>query len=248
MASPYGYSARLMNGAPLGNIEHTVAEGVASEHIFIGTEEGEERSEVFQPHIVRERFELNNRGRGIHTELTLFDEGFLSVREQRRGDLGTARLINLRFLDPVPSHSRLVALKTLYAGIGLAAAGAVCGALAAFSILTAFSLPAGVGLATAAAVTFMLFVYRTQEESIFYTTNGRAQVLTLLGTLGCLHACRGLVPELKSAIGQARETNHVDKTRYLREEMREHYRLRDDGILSHHACAVSTQKILAKFD
>ena len=47
---------------------------------------------------------------------------------------------------------------------------------------------------------------------------------------------------------EAAERIGVDTAAYLRAEMREHYRLRGDGVLDNDACARGTGSILAQFD
>jgi hypothetical protein len=59
---------------------------------------------------------------------------------------------------------------------------------------------------------------------------------------------RAFVPVLSRAIEEAAERIGDDTSAYLRAEMREHYRLRGDGVLSNEACAESTGRILAQFD
>jgi hypothetical protein len=57
-----------------------------------------------------------------------------------------------------------------------------------------------------------------------------------------------LVPRLIEAIADAAESMHDETAVYLRAEMREHYRLRGEGILSPDSCAAGTGRILAQFD
>jgi hypothetical protein len=56
------------------------------------------------------------------------------------------------------------------------------------------------------------------------------------------------VPQLRRAIEEAAARNGTDTAAYLRAEMREHYRLRGDGVLDGDACAQGTGRILAQFD
>ena len=86
---------------------------------------------------------------------------------------------------------------------------------------------------------------RTTE---FFTIHGRACVLALSREFRLDQAFRAFVPALSSAIEEAAEKITSDTSAYLRAEMREHYRLRGDGVLSPETCAECTGRILAQFD
>jgi hypothetical protein len=77
---------------------------------------------------------------------------------------------------------------------------------------------------------------------------GRAEVFTLRATFGCIRALRKLVPQLVDAIHQAHTLNMPARGDYLREEMREHYRLQEEGILTKDCCSASRQRILSSFE
>jgi hypothetical protein len=73
-------------------------------------------------------------------------------------------------------------------------------------------------------------------------------VLELIANFGALKKYRAIVPLLSHAIEEAAERIGVDTATYLRAEMREHYRLRGDGVLENDDCAKGTGRILAQFD
>ncbi len=73
-------------------------------------------------------------------------------------------------------------------------------------------------------------------------------MLTLLANVGAVKKFRAFMPALSAAIEEAAEQIGDDTSAFLRAEMREHYRLRGDGVLTQAACAVSTGRILAQFD
>jgi hypothetical protein len=64
---------------------------------------------------------------------------------------------------------------------------------------------------------------------------------------GCLGACRRLVPKVTAAIRQAHALTGPGKPDRLRQEMREHYRLREVGVITSDACETGTRRILARF-
>jgi hypothetical protein len=78
--------------------------------------------------------------------------------------------------------------------------------------------------------------------------HGRAAALTLTAGLGRIRRLRSLLPNIINAIGDAEDDIGEDTTVFLRAEMREHYRLRTDGVLSEEECSNSTGRILVHFD
>jgi hypothetical protein len=224
----------------------SVAPGSPSEHIYIGSDEA--RDPTTTARTIRERVELRNAFRRTCTTLTLYAEGFVKVVETRGGRAGDTFHLDLQYLDPVPTLERVIASRWFYAALG-------CGAIAALAgFLTRFETwQTGVWFTLGAAVLGTLFsllvgVYLTYEKTTFCTIHGRAPVLTLLANIGAVKKFRAFVPTLSAAIEDAAEQVGDDAAAYLRAEMREHYRLRGDGVLTQQICADSTGRILAHFD
>jgi uncharacterized MnhB-related membrane protein len=218
-----------------------------SEHIYIGSEESDATAAA-AAHKVREKFELKNAIRRSNIELTVFEEGFLKVVEYSNGSRGEPYRLDLRYVDPVPSITHVLAGRSILAAIAGGAFAALAALLLQFSILPAVTFAAtlvGFGLMTVAlAVT----LYRSHEKIEFSTIHGRAVVLTLIVNLGGIRRARTLLPGISRAIEEIAETINADPITYLRAEMREHYRLRRDGVLTNQCCSDSTGRILAQFD
>ena len=155
-------------------------------------------------------------------------------------------MIDFRYLDSKQLLSRFIATNALYAALGSMGFASLMGALAYFSVLPPITLSATLGSIVAAVVAMTLFIQRTHEQVVFHTKHGQARALPLLANVGCFAACRALVPKLVSAIDEAGKLNTQNRGCYLREEMREHYRLRDIGVLTHDACTTGTRRVLAQ--
>jgi hypothetical protein len=224
------------------------AHGFRSEHIVLETVELP-RVEVANVRRVREHFRLDNRSLGVSTEFTFFDKGFMSVREERRGrDSGEEVFFDLRHLDPRPLLSRSFAGRCLAAGLGSAALSLAIGAAAYLWAIPAFVTAPAVGAALVAGIIALgQFVRRTRNEVTFRTRHAQTPVLTLTANLGCFRAYRAFVPKLVTAINEARASGTADKQQQLREETREHYRLREVGALTEEDCGTGTRRILAQF-
>ena len=82
----------------------------------------------------------------------------------------------------------------------------------------------------------------------FCTLHGRVPVLRLIANFGSMGNYRAFVPCSAHAIEEAAERIGTDTAAFLRAEMREHYRLRGDGVLGNDECAKGTGRILAQFD
>jgi len=183
---------------------HQVLEQMPTEHISMGGEEEDDHAITEPlPGKIRERLQLVNHVRGLRTELTLFEGAFLEVREYQRKKMTKDHLLNLRYLSPKPILTRHVAMQVLYVALGLSGVAASSWLIAEFTSLARFFMPATVVFATAAMVTFMLFVYRTQEKIRFSTAHGDVEVLSLLATFGCFRRARKLVPDIARAIADA---------------------------------------------
>ena len=225
--------------------EHHVLDSSAGEHISLGDEYEERRN---QRRTVRKLARIDDRLRGRTTELTFYDQGFLRLVEKRRDKPVRRHSLDLRFLDPIPTMEhvyprRLVHVIGACAGVALIAA-----TLAYFGILSIATAPiAGVAL-TATIVNMIWFFFLTHEKIRFRTLHGRAIAIELIAGLGYIRRYRKLIATFVEAIESAEDIIGDDMTVYLREEMREHYRLRGDGVLTPAQCSTSTARILAHFE
>jgi hypothetical protein len=217
-----------------------------TEHIYLGDESGTDAEN--HPKTVAEKFALNDRLRRTVTEITLYNEGFLKLVKTRHGKRTKPFLLDLRYLDPVPSLDAHYP-KHLIKGAAVAAVVAVVAALIAqIDVLSAFAYPAA-GLATLTMLALVgLFAYLSHERVVYRTLHGRAAALRLVAGLGYMRRFRRVMPKIIRAIEQAEENIGDDTAIYLRAEMREHYRLRGDGVLSAGDCSESTGRILTHFD
>jgi hypothetical protein len=225
-----------------------VATGLLTEEILLEGDELDQRWNDVPSRTVQRRFVLKNNVRATQTEFVFFEEGYLGLRERGRGKRRAELLLDLRYLDPRPALARFVAVPELIVAAGLLFGGMVCAALAYLSVSPAFTVPAALCLMIAALPGLWWFLYRTHERVVFRTSNGQVTVFAVHANRGCLRACRALVPHIVKAINDARGRVPTGQGVYLRQEMREHYRLREAGVLTEDACATGTRRILAQFD
>lgn len=197
---------------------------------------------------VRERVELRNPLRRQKTDVTIFEEGFAQVVERGKGSSGEPFRLDLHYLDPVPSITSVVARRAFLTSLGFALASLVALALTQVAVLAPFALPAALVGASGALIIAAIAVYRSYERTDFHTIHGRARVLSIVANFGSIKKVRAFIPVLSRAVEESADKITSDTSSYLRAEMREHYRLRGDGVLSSESCAESTGRILAQFD
>jgi len=217
------------------------------EHIFIGSDDlsADPATSARTP---RDTVVLRNPVRRTGAELTLYDEGYLKVTSLAKGNADAPFFLDLRFVDPVPKIERVIAVRWLTTALGCAATAALAGFLMRFDALyVAAGWALGVAaLATAGAL--YVGIYSSHERIEFCTLHGRVDVLRLVANFGSIKKFRAFVPMLCRAIEEAAERIGADTAAYLRAEMREHYRLRGNGVLDNDECARGTGRILAQFD
>lgn len=223
------------------------ADDSPSEHIYIGSDNLNPDPKSAGK-TLRERVELRNGVRKIATELTLYEEGFLKVAPTVRGKHGGVFWLDLHFLDPVPTVTRAIAKRAIYTALGCAAIAGGAFALRAMQMLQPFVWYAFAAAMAATLAALAAAVYRSHVRFEFATIHGRAPVLTLVANLGSIRRFKAFMPTLTRAIDEAAEAIGSDTATYLRAEMREHYRLREDGVIDHDECAASTGRILAQFE
>jgi hypothetical protein len=221
-----------------------VPKGFASEHIQIG---GETKESAEEPTIVSKQFSLANIVRGLQLEFTLFNEGFLKVREHRRKSAARDYMLELKFLNPKPMVIKRFVTETFWVALGMLGVALVAWLLTALTDLDPYTVPTSIVFATGAIVALLLCTYQSGEKILFCTASGNIPVLIIIASFGSFHRSRKIVPEISNAIGRAISNNTLDVEPYLRAEMQDHYRLRNEGVISSKACNMGTARILSRF-
>ena len=225
---------------------HKIATDETTEHISLGDDFGI-LAGATEPEQISEQTEIKNRIYGRRTELILYEEGFLRVRQYQRKKKVRDYLLSLRFLAPEFDTSRYMPMRLLHVAAGFVGFGALCALISWLSPWSAFFTPAAVFGVSGAIIAAMLFLYLAHEKTTFATSAGHATVLTLLGTADAFKGCRRIAPKIVAAIEAAHAKNTQQFSEYLRHEMREHYRLREFGALTHEDCSDATRLILSRF-
>ena len=197
---------------------------------------------------LQDQFQFSDLSHGTRYIYELYEEGFLKVRAWKKKKLVQDFYLALRYLNPTPKVTRIVARRSMKTAAGLLAATALSAIISYLlpydQLFRSFAILLGSG----SLISFMLFLYLTYERIHFFTATGECEVLRLLGSVESFRTCRTIAESLTKAISEAQAQNAVDWSIYLRKEMREHYRLERAEVISHDACSEGTRNILSRFD
>lgn len=193
-------------------------------------------------------YALKSPIRGCETELSLLEDHFVAVRCVRPDSLPKKYDVDLRFVNPRPVRIREVSWTWLIVTVGLIALA--CGTIATqwraapepwlqTGILAAFAT------LLVSVLTGCLCVRRTTESLEFRSIHGDATLLSVTGGIGSARDGKRFFVALMKDINTAKGARPQEKPQFLRDEMREHHRLRELSVLTEEEYELSKARILA---
>jgi hypothetical protein len=194
---------------------------------------------------VHARIELRSRLRRRVLQLEIIDYYYLCVRS-RSGSILLHYVLDLRFVT-APRLSRHVAWQWITASLLLMALALEIALRPGSSATPSWQRD---WLTVCAIVTGMctlatlMGAYRTTETVSLFSTHGAARVLEYTGGLGTFRGVRRFMPKLAAHIQLAHTARRSTKAEHLRDEMREHLRLKELGVLSAAAYEMAKVRIL----
>jgi hypothetical protein len=196
---------------------------------------------------VRTSYVLKSRLRGCETEVSILEDHFAAVRTVRPDAQERKYEVDLRFANPKPLLVRTISWSwlTLAACMVLLAAG---GLLATWTDAGRWSSPiflAALVMLLASAGATILFLRRTVESLEFVSMHGGATLISAVGGIGSARTGKRFFVELIKNINAAKAARPQERPQLLRDEMREHHRLRELGVLSEQQYEQSKARILA---
>jgi hypothetical protein len=216
----------------------------ASEHILL---ESEVR-EVPDPRHSRKmhgRIEVRSRLRRKALQLELIDYYYLVVRLYRSHSLSTEYVLDLRFVDSSLEFSRRIASRWILAALTLSALTVGMAVRVDSSTAPSDWLIACAAVAVMAIGAALVGIYRTIETVELYSSRGRARLLEFTSGIGAIRTLKPFRAKLAAHIRLAIAARRPLKWQHLRDEMREHFRLRETGVLSDEEYETSKGRILA---
>ena len=215
------------------------------EHILLESEQEHTVPDPRGPRRRNARVEVPDRIRRRVLRLEIIDYFYLSVRVQRSQSVMAEYVLDLRFVDPSVRMSRHIATRWLVATLVLAALAVALGLrvqgsaapgnwLVACLIASALTIGAG-----------FVCAYRTTETLAVFSIHGRARLLEYTGTLGLGRTLRPFLVKLSAHVRIAIAARRRSKALHLRDEMREHARLHETGVLSKPEYDAAKVRVLA---
>lgn len=224
----------------------SIAPSPRAEHISLEATPDITAAPARPPHRkVQSTFTLKCALRGCSTEVSILDDHYVSVRSQRLRTPVRKYGFDLRFVNPQPIRVRHIAGYWIAASVLLlaAAAGSI-GVAVASSVANGSLWIAGAVCAAAAAVTGFFSVRRTTESLEFVSAHGGAALISILGGIGSAKAGKRFFIDLIKNIHAAKLARPQPEQHFLRDEMREHHRLRELNVLSEAEYEASKARIL----
>src|SRR5215469_12104442 len=215
-----------------------------TEHILLESDD-RDLPDLAHPRTVHARLVLRSRLRKRVIQLEIIDYYYLSIRSRSPTNL-LEYVLDLRFVN-TPRRSRHVAWRWIIASLLLIALPSAVAAGIDYSAtswwhhhwpVVCVTVIGGWILATLVAT------YRTTETVSLFSVCGAARLLEFTGGLGTFRVARLFIAKLSAHIRLAAGARRRTKTEHLRDEMREHLRLKEIGVLSAEEYEQSKARIL----
>ena len=191
-------------------------------------------------------FKLSSAMRGCSTEVSILEDHYLAVRTERLGMPVRKYAVDLRFANPQPVRVRRVAWYCIAATfLAITAAGGLMGL--ALTATTGVSIPllvSGALCAVAAGLAAFFSLRRTTESLEFISVHGGAALVRITGGIGSTKAGKRFFIELIKNVSAAKQARAQSEQHFLRDEMREHHRLRELNVLTEAEYEASKARIL----
>lgn len=181
-------------------------------------------------------------------ELDIIDYYYLSVRTRRGRAPVLEYVLDLRFAAPSVLRHRHLPWRWMTAAVAfgaLSAAGLWWISVSAMPWWRSELLAVVVALLIVTAGATLVSAYRMTETWCLLSVHGRANLLEFTGGLGTFRSARTFTRKLEAHIDIAGAARRSSRGQHLRDEMREHFRLHQAGVLSDEAYDESKKRILA---
>lgn len=198
---------------------------------------------------VHSSYVLSSPLRGCETEIALLEDHYAAVRTVRPDAAARKYEIDLRFANPKPVCVRSISWfwLALAACLALLGAGGLWSASAGATVRWLHPVFLTALLTLLAAVgALLMFLRRTVESLEFTSMHGGATLISVTGGIGSARTGKQFFIELIKSINAAKAARPQPKHQLLRDEMREHHRLRELGVLNEKQYELSKQRILAE--
>jgi hypothetical protein len=216
-----------------------------TEHILLETDIREVPS-LESAHKVHARIDLQSRLRRCRLQLVIVDYFYLAVRLHRARSVVEEYVLDLQFVDPALRSSKRIASRWMLAALILAALAIAIGLRIGFSAAPGTWSTVCAAVSAMAIAAGVVSLYGTRETVALYSAHGQAKLLEFTSGLGAIRTFKPFMAKLVAHIKVAVGARHASRSQHLRDEMREHFRLRQSGVLSAEEYESSKGRILAQ--
>jgi hypothetical protein len=181
---------------------------------------------------------------GSFTALSILEGHYLGVYAPGPRKEPVKYQFDMRFAEPTPIRVRRLPWFWLL----IAAFFAAFGSGALHAALLARNFPGLVGGVVAMAISIAavyVALRRTTESLQFRSVHGLAALVSVTGGFGSARRHRNVFAVLTRNVHAAKNARPQEQPQFLRDEMREHHRLRQMGVLSEKDYEASKARILA---
>ena len=197
---------------------------------------------------IHAQVEVRSRLRRGVLQLEIIDYYYLAVRSRTRSN-ELEYVLDLRFVVAPPELSRHIAGRWLAASLVLMALTLGVAARIGSSATPWWHsdwLPVCAALTGIGVFATLVAAYRTTETVRLLSRHGGIGLLEYTGGVGTLRALRHFLAKLAAHIQLASAARRRTKAEHLRDEMREHARLREIGVLCAEEYEAGKARILAQ--
>lgn len=181
--------------------------------------------------------------------LSIIDYYYLAVCLVQSAAAPQEYVLDLRFVDPAFAFSRRVPRRCIWAALALSAAAIVSTMwFAAETTAPRRHLAALISAAlfAGAVLAYLAVAVRLVETVALHSLHGRAAVLEYRGSAGTLRRARPFMRKLAAHVQLAAAARRATMAEHLRDELREHHRLKEAGVLAAETYDACKRRILAR--
>jgi hypothetical protein len=215
-----------------------------TEHVLLESEPREVPG-AQSAHKVHARIDIESRLRRRALQLEIIDYFYLVVRLHRSHSCVAEYVLDLQFVDPYPRLSRRIASRWMLATFILTALAIGIAARIGSSAAPGNWIAVCAIVSSMAVAAALVCVYRTTETVALYSVHGQAKLLEFTSGLGAFRAVKPFMVKVVAHIKVAVRARRPSRAQHLRDEMREHFRLRQTGVLPAQEYESSKGRILA---
>ena len=181
--------------------------------------------------------------------LSIIDYHYLAVCLVQSAAAPQEYVLDLRFVDPSFAMTRRVPWRCIWAALALTAAALV--STLWFVVATAapqrhLAALISAALVAGAVLAWVAVAARLVETVALHSLHGGAAVLEYRGSAGTLRRVRPFMRKLAAHVQLAAAARRATMAEHLRDELREHYRLKEAGVLAAEIYDACKRRILAR--